>query len=64
MVPLISTNGPVPNDENTPQYIIEPPPCFTVIFVHCLSNSSPNQRLMYVLPSEFIKLNLVSSENK
>ena len=40
MAPLIKTNGPVPNDENTPHYIREPPPCFTVIFVHRLSNSS------------------------
>ena len=64
MVPLISTNGPVPNNENTPQYIREPPLCFAVIFVHCLSNSFSTQHLTYVLPSEFIKLNLVLSENK
>ena len=48
MVSLISTNGPVLNDENTSQYIREPPPCFTVIFVHCLSNSSPTCRLTYL----------------
>ena len=45
MVPLISTNGSVLNDENTFQYIREHSPCFTVIFVHRLSNSSPNYNI-------------------
>ena len=33
MVPLISTNGPVTNEENSPQYIRKPLPCFTVTFL-------------------------------
>ena len=49
MVSLVSTNGTVPNDENTLQYIREPLPCFTVLIVHCLSNSSPTQCLMYCM---------------